>query len=107
MSACLLMLAAILALLPSWTMAGTTITTYTYNADGALTAFAVQADDGTATTTYVTWDNFTPDAADPSTGTLTAPNGRLLATGAAPGGHAAVPLRRARPAHPCDERRQQ
>jgi RHS repeat-associated protein len=62
-----------------------TVTKYTYNADGALTSTTVTPDDGTpATTTYLTWDNFTPDTADPTTGTTAVANGRLLGFGPSP-----------------------
>ena len=63
----------------------TEITRYTYNADGALTALSTTVDQGAAATTYFTWDNFLPAAADPSAGTVRAGNGNLLGYGAAPG----------------------
>ena len=37
----------------------TTITTYSYNADGALTAITKQPGGEPAVTTYVTWDSYT------------------------------------------------
>jgi RHS repeat-associated protein len=63
----------------------TTTTRYTYNDDGALTQMVEQVDDREPNTTYLTWDNFLPNAADPSTGTITPGNGNLTAVGAAPG----------------------
>ncbi len=65
--------------------AGTTVTSYQYNSDGAMTAVTTQVDGGDATTTYLTWDNFVPDADDPTTGTVYAGNGNLLAIGPKPG----------------------
>jgi RHS repeat-associated protein len=63
----------------------TATTRYTYNADGALTQVVEQVDDNTPTTTYLTWDNFIPDAADPTTGTVLPGNGNLVAVGPEPG----------------------
>lgn len=68
------------------THAGTTTTTYSYNGDGALTAVAVQVDGGFSTTTYLTWDNFMPSAADPTIGSVIAGDGTLAAVGPQPGG---------------------
>ncbi len=65
--------------------AATTVTTYQYNTDGAMTAVTTQVDGGAATTEYLTWDNFVPDADDPTTGTVYAGNGNLLAIGPKPG----------------------
>ncbi len=65
--------------------AATTVTRYQYNADGAMTAVTTQVDDGDATTTYLTWDDFVPDEDDPTTGTIYAGNGNLLAIGPKPG----------------------
>ena len=65
--------------------AGTTTTTYSYNADGALTAVATQSDSGDTSTLYLRWDNFTPDADDPTTGTVSSADGNLTAIGATPG----------------------
>ncbi len=65
--------------------AGTTVTTYQYNTDGAMTAVTTQVDGGAATTEYLTWDNFVPDEDDPTTGTVYAGNGNLLAIGPKPG----------------------
>lgn len=62
----------------------TTTTTYQYNADGAPTAVTTQDGTGPAIKTYLTWDNFTPDANAPSTGTVSAANGNLLGIGANP-----------------------
>lgn len=44
----------------------------------------VRTEDGTATTTYATWDNFVPHPGSPAT--LKVGNGRLAAIGASPGG---------------------
>ncbi len=68
---------------PAWS--GTTTTEYTYNGDGALTSMTVTQEGGTPETTYLTWDNFTPDASNPSTGTLKQGNGRLVGMGPQPG----------------------
>ncbi len=65
--------------------AGTTVTSYQYNADGALTAVTTRTGIANATTTYLTWDNFVPDEDDPTTGTVYAGNGNLLAIGPKPG----------------------
>jgi len=81
--------AGVLAL---WTACGSraagarTVTTdYAYNPDGALTAITTTVDAGAPTTTYLTWDNFVPDASDPTTGTVTIGNGRLVGWGPSPG----------------------
>ncbi len=66
----------------------TTTTRYTYNVDGALTALSRQTDGGPEEISYFTWDNFVPDADDPSTGSVSAGNGRLLGYGSAPGADA-------------------
>ena len=63
----------------------TRTTTYAYNADGAPTATTVQVGDQPAVTTYLTWENFTPDPSDPSSGTVSAADGNLLGVGPAPG----------------------
>lgn len=62
----------------------TTTTTYQRNADGALTAVTVQVGTQPPTVTYLSWDNFTPNADAPTTGTVSAADGNLLAIGAAP-----------------------
>jgi RHS repeat-associated protein len=67
----------------------TTTTRYTYNADGALTQVVEQVDDDAPTTTYLTWDNFVPNAGDPATGTVLPGNGNLVAVGPEPGVDAA------------------
>jgi len=69
------------------TVAGalTVVTEYTYNADGALTALSQQINGGTVERTYLTWDNFVPDASDPSTGQVQQNNGRLAGLGSTPG----------------------
>jgi YD repeat-containing protein len=69
---------------PAPVAAHTTVTKYTYNADGALTSIAVTPDDAQPTTTYLVWDNFTPDTADPTTGTTAVANGRLVGFGPSP-----------------------
>jgi RHS repeat-associated protein len=63
----------------------TTTTHYSYNADGALTAVTKQTDDQPSATTYLTWDDFVPDPADPTTGTVSVGNGRLSGFGPSPG----------------------
>ncbi|MGH3054357.1 MAG: hypothetical protein ACRDL7_05205, partial [Gaiellaceae bacterium] len=63
----------------------TTMTTYQYNLDGALTAVTTQVDTQAPTTTYLTWDNFVPRTADPTAGTVLAGNGNLSGFGATPG----------------------
>ncbi|MDX2166833.1 MAG: RHS repeat-associated core domain-containing protein [Deltaproteobacteria bacterium] len=63
----------------------TTTTTIQYDADGAPTAVTIQVDAQPATTVYLTWDNFTPNAAAPSTGTVSAANGNLIGIGPTPG----------------------
>jgi RHS repeat-associated protein len=63
----------------------TTTTRYSYNADGALTAVTAQTDDQPPATTYLTWDDFAPDPADPTTGSVSVGNGRLLGFGPSPG----------------------
>jgi RHS repeat-associated protein len=65
--------------------ARTVVTDYTYNADGALTAITTSVDGNASTTKYLTWDNFVPDATDPSTGTVGIGNGRLVGWGSEPG----------------------
>ncbi len=65
--------------------AATTVTSYQYNADGALTAVTTRTGVANATTTYLTWDDFVPDESDPTTGTVYAGNGNLLAIGPKPG----------------------
>ena len=65
-------------------IASTTVTTYTYNADGAPTAITTQVDGGESSTVYLTWDNFVPDADDPTTGTVSLDDGNLAAAGDTP-----------------------
>jgi RHS repeat-associated protein len=80
-----LLIAALLAASVANAAATTTTTTkYQYNADGGLTAITKQAADGTTTTTYLVWDDFTPNASDPTTGTVSAANGRLVGFGSSP-----------------------
>jgi len=64
--------------------ARTMVTTYTYNADGAPTAATTHVDGGAATTTYLTWANFVPDAATPARGTVRAADATLRAIGSQP-----------------------
>jgi RHS repeat-associated protein len=64
----------------------TTTTTYSYNADGALTQVVEQVDGQPATTTYLTWDNCVPSTTDPtSCAQITTGNGNLAAVGPIPG----------------------
>ena len=63
----------------------TTTVTYQYNDDGAPTAITTQVGSAAATIEYLTWDNFVPDADDPTGGTVTAANGNLLGVGSTPG----------------------
>jgi len=63
----------------------TTTTTYQYDADGAPTAVTTQVDGGTSSTIYLTWDDFVPNAANPTTGTVLAGNGNLVGFGSMPG----------------------
>jgi RHS repeat-associated protein len=63
----------------------TTTTHYVYNGDGALTAVTRQIDEQAPATTYLTWDDFVPDANDPSTGTVSVNDGRLVGYGPVPG----------------------
>ena len=56
-----LLLSAALAM-ASAARAKTTVHTYSYNVDGAMTAVTTQVDDQSSTTTYLTWDDFTPNA---------------------------------------------
>jgi RHS repeat-associated protein len=65
--------------------AGTVVTKYTYNADGALTAVTKQFGESEPQTTYLTWDNFVPEASDPTHGQVLQRNGRLTAIGPEPG----------------------
>jgi RHS repeat-associated protein len=64
--------------------AATTTTKYQYNADGALTAITKDVG-GSSETTYLTWDDFVPDANDPTTGTMQLGNGTLDEYGPNPG----------------------
>jgi len=73
-----------------WVLAGmasaetptsTITTTYTYNADGALTQVVRQVDEETPAVTEFAWDNFAPDPDNPSEGTVTVGNGNLLGVG--------------------------
>jgi RHS repeat-associated protein len=80
-----LCLFACIVFLPSVCLAAHTIVTkYTYNADGALTSVA-KTQNGTTDTTYVTWDDFVPAAADPTTGTVRSGDGNLVGIGPSPG----------------------
>jgi len=65
--------------------ATTVVTDYSYNLDGALTAVSVQTNGGAAETTYLTWDNFTPDGTMPTKGAVSMGDGRLSGFGASPG----------------------
>jgi RHS repeat-associated protein len=80
-----LLIPALVAYSVASAAATTTVTTeYQYNADGALTAITKQAADGSTTTTYLVWDDFTPNTSDPTTGTVSAANGRLVGFGSSP-----------------------
>ncbi|MGH7789691.1 MAG: RHS repeat-associated core domain-containing protein [Candidatus Binatia bacterium] len=63
----------------------TTTTTYAHNADGAVVAVTTVVDGGTPRTTYFTWDNYLPDETTPTSGTVSAADGNLIAVGDAPG----------------------
>jgi RHS repeat-associated protein len=78
------LLAGYLAMAPA-AGARTTVHTYSYNVDGALTAITTQVNDQPSTTIYLTWDDFTPEAATPTTGTVAAGDGRLVGFGPSPG----------------------
>jgi RHS repeat-associated protein len=84
-AAALVLLAALLARGDAGAATQTITTTYTYNGDGAATAVTTQVDSQPATTTYLTWDNFTPDSTTPATGTVSAADGNLLGIGTSPG----------------------
>jgi RHS repeat-associated protein len=73
------------AFAPAAVGARTTVNTYSYNADGALTAITTQVNQNSPATTYLTWDDFTPNAATPTTGTVAAGDGRLVGYGPSPG----------------------
>ncbi len=75
---------ALLLVEPIAAASTTTVTTYTYNADGAPTSVTTQVDDGAASTVYLSWDNFVPDAGDAASGTVVAGNGNLAAVGSEP-----------------------
>jgi len=77
--------AASLLLFATAAAAKSTVTTFTYNADGAVTAIDVAVDGGQASRTFLTWDNFTPDSDDPTVGTVVSGNGGLVSRGSAPG----------------------
>jgi RHS repeat-associated protein len=70
---------------PSTSQARTITTKYQHNADGALTAVTNDAGGSSETTTYLTWDDFVPDANDPASGTVGIGNGTLVSVGDAPG----------------------
>lgn len=59
----------------------TTTTTYLHNADSALTAVTTQVDDQPPSTRYLRYDNFLPNTADPTTGTVSIGNGRVIGYG--------------------------
>ena len=83
--ACLVAACGLLIVQPGFAGTTTTTTSYTYNVDGALTAMTVE-DGAGKTTTYLTWDNFKPNANDPASGALSRGNGNLVSLGAQPGG---------------------
>jgi YD repeat-containing protein len=74
----------LLASIPRPLHATTVTTKYQYNADGALTAITKQAADGSTTTTYLVWDDLKPETNDPTTGTVSVGNGRLIGFGTSP-----------------------
>jgi RHS repeat-associated protein len=82
-TAALLCLLACIVTLPA-AQAKTIATHYSYNADGALTAIKKE-ENGNVTMTYVTWDDFVPDANDPTTGTVKPGNGTMDGFGPSPG----------------------
>ena len=79
-----LLISILLAATPGVLHARTTVTKYQYNADGALVAI-IEEVGGDTKTTYLTWDNFVPDADNPETGTVMVGNGNLVAYGPSPG----------------------
>jgi len=79
------LMTALVAVAPSTLQARTITTKYQYNADGALTAITKDAGGSSETTTYLTWDDFVPNANDPTTGTLRVGNGTLDDYGPNPG----------------------
>jgi RHS repeat-associated protein len=76
---------ALVVACPSTVQARTVTTKYQYNADGALTAITKDVGENSETTTYLTWDDFVPDANDPTTGTVQLGNGTLDEYGPNPG----------------------
>jgi RHS repeat-associated protein len=83
--AALPLITALVVVPPSTLQARTITTKYQYNADGALTAITKDAGGSSETTTYLTWDDFVPDASDPTTGTVQLGNGTLDEYGPNPG----------------------
>lgn len=69
---------------PSFASTRTTTTNYTYNADGAPVAITEQAE-AAAATTYLTWDNYSPQTGTPTTGVVSAGDGNLVGIGDAAG----------------------
>ena len=63
-----------------------TVSQYHYNDDGAPTAVDVTAGNAPPKTTFLTWDNFVPDATEPETGKVGKGNGNLVGYGSTPGG---------------------
>jgi YD repeat-containing protein len=85
-SATIVCLLACILTVPTLTsaQARTITTTYSYNDDGALTALTKE-ENGKVETTYVTWDNFVPNASDPTTGTARPGTGTMTGFGSNPG----------------------
>jgi RHS repeat-associated protein len=89
-------LLALAVLASTWAPSGgaqvlqTITTSYQYNGDGELTAVTTQIDGEEPSTTYLTWDDFVPNGADPTTGAVSGHNGRLVAYGPNPGTAGAV-----------------
>jgi RHS repeat-associated protein len=81
----LVLAAELVVVAPAAVSARTTVYTYSYNVDAALTAITTQVNQNTPATTYLTWDDFTPDATTPTTGTVAAGDGRLVGFGPSPG----------------------
>jgi len=61
--------------------ARTTVTEYTRNADGALTAITAHFESDIERTTYLVWDDFIPDEGDPGSGQVLRGNGTLAGSG--------------------------
>lgn len=80
--------APVIAVLIATAPAADVTTTYTYNADGALTSITHDDGNGKTTKSFLTWDNFLPDQADAASGIVRIGDGNLTSLGPAPGGAA-------------------